>query len=77
MMSASEGGGGHGKADIVGEVVWILWYKSMYKSDTNADKGGGGKKIQKFCQHRIWKLPFRKPLIMTDSVPENAFPRRV
>ena len=53
MMSASEGGGGHGKADIVREVARILYYKS----DPNADKGGGGQKIRKFCGHHIWKLP--------------------
>ena len=35
MMSASEGGGGHGKADIVREVASILYYKSV----PNADKG--------------------------------------
>ena len=43
MMSASEGGGGHGKVDIDGEVARIL----KYKPDPNADKGqgGGGQKI--------------------------------
>ena len=39
MMSASEGEGGHGKADVVGEVALILYYKS----DPNADKGRGSK----------------------------------
>ena len=39
MMSASEGGGGNGKADMVTEVVRILFYKS----DPNADKGEGVK----------------------------------
>ena len=37
MMSASEEEGGHGKTDVVREVAWIL----LYKSDPNADKGGG------------------------------------
>ena len=36
MMSASEGGGGYGKADVVREVALIL----SHKSDPNADKGG-------------------------------------
>ena len=44
MMSASEGEGGHVKADVVREVARIFYYKS----DPNADKGGGGQKIQKF-----------------------------
>ena len=35
MMSASEGEGGHGKLDVVREVVSIL----QHKSDGNADKG--------------------------------------
>ena len=44
MMSASEGEGGHGKADIVREVACILYYKSV----PNADKGGGGQKAENF-----------------------------
>ena len=43
MMSASEGG--HGIADVVREVAFILYYKSV----PNADRGGGGQKIRKFC----------------------------
>ena len=39
------GGGGHGKADVLREVAWILYYKSV----PNADKGGGGRKFRKFC----------------------------
>ena len=41
MTSASEGGGGNSKADIVREVEWILYYNS----DPNADKGGGDQKF--------------------------------
>ena len=40
MMSASEGG--HGKADVVREVVSILYYKSV----PNADKGEGVKNLK-------------------------------
>ena len=47
MMSASEGEGGYGKANIVREVGCILEYKSV----PNADKWGGGQKIQKFSGH--------------------------
>ena len=36
-MSASEGRGDHGKADVVREVARILYYKSL----PNADKGEG------------------------------------
>ena len=49
MMSASEGGGGHGKADAES--------KAVSKSIPNGDKGEGVKKIRKFCGHHIWKLP--------------------
>ena len=48
MMSAIEGGGGLGKAAVVREVS---------KGCENADKGGGGKKILKFCRHHKWKAP--------------------
>ena len=44
MMSTSEGGGGHGGADLVREVARILQCKSV----PNADKGGEGKKIEYF-----------------------------
>ena len=47
------GKGGHGKADIVREVGHILCYKSA----PNADKGGGGQKIQKFGRCHYWRLP--------------------
>ena len=47
------GEGGHGKADIVRGVARILYYKS----DPNADKGGRGQKIRKFCGRHIWFLP--------------------
>ena len=43
MMSASEGG--HGKAEIVREVVRILEYKSV----PNADKGEGVEKSENFA----------------------------
>ena len=45
MMSASEGGGGHAKADIVSEVAWIVEYKSV----PNADKGEGVKESEYFA----------------------------
>ena len=48
-----EVGGGSPKADMVREVVWILYYKSVQ----NADKGGGGQKIHNICGYHIWKLP--------------------
>ena len=51
MMSSSKGDS-HGKADEVRAGALIL----PNKSDPNADKGGGGQKIQKFCGHHIWKL---------------------
>ena len=56
MMSASEGGGGHGKADIVRQVSYIL----QYESDPNADKGGVCEKSKKdvisgCSQISIWK----------------------
>ena len=35
MMLASEGGGGHGKSDVVREVASVLYCKS----DPNVDKG--------------------------------------
>ena len=38
MMSVLGGEEGHGKADVVREVEGIL----KHKSDSNADKGGGG-----------------------------------
>ena len=30
--------------------------QTKYESDPNADKGGGGQKIQKICIHPTWKL---------------------
>ena len=48
MMSASEGGGGHVKADVVREVASILYYKSVI----NADKGRrGSKNFQNFTDN--------------------------
>ena len=47
MLSASKGGWGHRKADVEREVTRIY----EYKSDPNADKGGGGQKIMKCCGH--------------------------
>ena len=44
MMSASEGEGSHGKADVVREVAWILYYISV----PNADRGERVKKSEIF-----------------------------
>ena len=44
MISASEGRGDHGKADVVREVARILHHKSV----PNADKGEGVKKAENF-----------------------------
>ena len=44
MMSASEGGGGHGKADV----VMVLYYISV----PNADKGEGVQKAD--FEHCLW-----------------------
>ena len=41
IMSASEGEGGHGKADVARMIA------PNYISDPNADMGEGGKKIRK------------------------------
>ena len=45
-MSASEGEGGHGKADIVRKVASILYYKSV----PNVGKGKGIK------NPKIWQM---------------------
>ena len=50
MMSASEEG--EGVADIIREAARIL----QYKSDPNADKGRGGKKIQKIFEPNIYRV---------------------
>ena len=47
-------GEGSPKADIVREVAWIY----SYRSDQNADKGGGGQKSRKFCGRPLWTVPF-------------------
>ena len=44
MMSESEVGGGHGKADVVREVACILQYKSV----PNEDVGEGIEKSETF-----------------------------
>ena len=44
MMSTLEGGEGHGKADVVREIVSIFYHKP----DPNADKGEGVKKSKNF-----------------------------
>ena len=54
MMSASEGGAGHGKADVVREVARILEYKSL----PNADKGEGSKKM-KTLRMLLMDVPLR------------------
>ena len=57
MMSASKGGGGRGKADVVREVTLILWHKSV----PNVDEGWEGvKKAENFVDVIIWKLPNRR-----------------
>ena len=53
MMSASDGGGGHGKVDIVREVAWILYYKSV----SNADNGGRGLNKSYICRTSLMQSP--------------------
>ena len=45
MMSASDGGGGHGKEDVVRGVAWIFSIKQLQMC---VDKGGEGLKNQHF-----------------------------
>ena len=52
MMSASEGGGGHGKADVVREVE-----KFYSINQIQMQKRGRGSKNLKIFGHHIWKLP--------------------
>ena len=55
LISVSEGG--HGKADVVREVAWILYYKSVPNADMS--------KNPKICGCHFWKLPNGKLMQMS------------
>ena len=61
-------GGGHGKTDVVREVVWI----SKYKSDPNADRGG--EKMSKIPKI-LWTSFLESPYI--EFLDRNSRPCRV
>ena len=60
MMSASKGGGGHGKADVVVEVC-VNFIPSVR---SKCGRGGEGSKYPKFCEHHSWKLPCHRWLAL-------------
>ena len=69
----SEGEGGHWKEDVVREVAWILYYKSVL----NADEGGRRSKNPKFFWTSNLEDPEGRGMVQATSDRSKACKKRV